>query len=110
MLKAIAFEPAKRFQTAPEFASEFRTHFVLPRFGVMLVVYRRAAARGELRPGADLSIIGPALAACLLQRALVLGEPITQSLVERVVDHVILPAATGRAPATSSSCPTSEES
>jgi AcrR family transcriptional regulator len=83
-------------QTDAEFASEFRTHFVLPRVGVMQEVYRRAGQRGELRPGADLSIIAPALAACLLQRALVLGEPITQSLVERVVDQVILPAATGR--------------
>ena len=89
--------------TDEEFASEFRTHFVLPRVGVMQEVYRRAAARGELRPGADLSIIGPALAAVLLQRALVLGEQITESLVERVVDEVILPAATGHARPTTSS-------
>ena len=85
--------------TDPEFAAEFRTQFVLPRIGVMQEVYRRAAARGELRPDADLSIIGPALAAVLLQRALVLGEQITGPLVERVVDQVILPAATGHAPA-----------
>jgi AcrR family transcriptional regulator len=82
-------------QTDPEFAAEFRTRFVLPRVGVLQEVYRRAADRGELRPGADLSIIAPALAAVLLQRALVLGEPITGALVERVVDQVILPAATG---------------
>jgi AcrR family transcriptional regulator len=96
--------------TDPEFATEFRTQFVLPRIGVMQQVYRRAAQRGELRPGADLSIIGPALAAVLLQRALVLGEQITEELVERVVDQVILPAATGHAPPTSPAGPTSEES
>ncbi len=83
-------------QTDPAFAEAFRTHFLQPRLGVMQVVYGRAAERGELRPGADLSIIAPALAGCLLQRALVFGESITDSLVERVVDHVILPAATGR--------------
>ena len=97
-------------QTDPEFATEFRTHFVLPRVGVMQVVYQRAAERGELRPGVDLSIVAPALAAVLLQRALVLGEPITPDLVERVVDQVILPAATGYAPPPSSLRPTSEES
>jgi AcrR family transcriptional regulator len=96
--------------TDPEFATEFRTEFVLPRIGVMQQVYRRAAQRGELRPGADLSIIGPALAAVLLQRALVLGEQITEDLVERVVDQVILPAAAGHAPPTSPARPTSEES
>jgi AcrR family transcriptional regulator len=96
--------------TDPEFGSEFRTHFVLPRVGVMQEVYRRAAERGELRPDADLSIIAPALAAVLLQRVLVLGEELTESLVVRVVDQVILPAATGRAPTTSAAGPTSEES
>ena len=96
--------------TDPEFATEFRTQFVLPRIGVMQQVYRQAGQRGELRPGADLSIIGPALAAVLLQRALVLGEQITEDLVERVVDQVMLPAATGHAPPTSPTGPTSEES
>ena len=89
-------------QTDPDFAVEFRTHFVQPRIAAVQEVYRRAAARGELRPGADLSIIGPALAGCLMQRALVFGEPITEDLVTRVVDHVILPAATGRAAAPTS--------
>ncbi len=96
-------------QTDPEFASEFRMHFVLPRVGVMQEVYRRAAERDELRPGADVSIIAPALAAVLLHRALVLGEPITDSLVERVIDQVILPAATGCVPPPSPD-PTPEES
>ena len=86
-------------QTDPEFAAEFRTHFVLPRIAIVQEVYRRAAERGELRPGADLSIIGPALAAVLLHRTLVLGEQITDELVERVIDQVVLPAATGHAPA-----------
>ncbi len=86
-------------QTDQEFAAEFRTHFVLPRIAIVQEVYRRAAERGELRPGADLSIIGPALAAVLLHRTLVLGDQITDKLVERVIDQVVLPAATGHAPA-----------
>jgi AcrR family transcriptional regulator len=96
--------------TDREFATEFRAEFVLPRIGVMQQVYRRAALRGELRPDADLSVIGPALAAVLLQRVLVLGDQLTEDLVERVVDQVILPAATGHAPPTSPAVPTSEES
>jgi AcrR family transcriptional regulator len=96
--------------TDPEFAAEFRAEFVLPRIGVMQQVYQRAAERGELRPGADLSIIGPALAAVLLQRALVLGDQLTEELVQRVVDQVVLPAATGHAPPTSPPGPSLEES
>ncbi len=87
-------------QTDPEFAAEFRTHFLVPGVAVMGQVYRRAAERGELRSGADVSLLGPALPAILLHRVLVLGEPITDELVGRVVDQVILPAATGCTPTT----------
>jgi AcrR family transcriptional regulator len=96
--------------TDPEFATAFRSEFVLPRIGIMQQVYRRAAERGELRPGADLSIIAPALAAVLLQRALVLGDHLTEDLVARVVDQVVLPAATGHAPPPSPPGTTPEES
>ena len=96
--------------TDPDFAAEFRARFVLPRIGVVQQVYSRAAERGELRPDADLSIIGPALAAVLLQRVLILGEPLTEALVARVVDQVILPAATGGASCTDPHHPIPEES
>jgi AcrR family transcriptional regulator len=86
-------------QTDPEFAAEFRRTFLAPKVGAMQDIYRRAAERGELRPGVDVSLLGPALAGILLHRSFVLGDPITRDLVERVVDQIILPAATGHHPA-----------
>ncbi len=85
-------------QTDPEFAHEFRSRFLAPKVAVVQDIYRRAAERGELAPGADPALLGPALAGILLHRGLLLGEPITRALVERVVDQIILPAATGRSP------------
>jgi AcrR family transcriptional regulator len=85
-------------QTDPEFAEQFRTLFLAPKVAVMQQIYARAGARGELAPHADLPVLGPALAGILLHRVFVLGERITPDLVERVVDQIILPAATGRFP------------
>ena len=83
-------------QTDPEFGAAFREKFLAPKLEVQQQIYRRAAERGELAPGADPALLGPALAGILLHRALALGETITPDLVERVVDQIVVPAATGR--------------
>jgi AcrR family transcriptional regulator len=83
-------------QTDAEFAAEFRERFLAPKLEVQQRIYQRAAERGELAAGADPSLLGPALPGILLHRALALGEAITADLVERVVDQIIVPAATGR--------------
>ena len=83
-------------QTDPEFAEEFREKFLAPKLRVQQQIYQRAAERDELAPGADPDLLGPALPGILLHRTLALGEPVTPDLVERVVDQIILPAATGR--------------
>ena len=82
-------------QTDPEFAQEFRSRFLAPKVAVVRDIYARAAARGELAPGVDPTLLGPALAGIVLHRSFVLGDPVTRDLVERVVDQIILPAATG---------------
>lgn len=83
-------------QTDRKFAAEFRSKFLAPKVAVMRDIYRRAEERGELAPDVDPTLLGPALAGILLHRHFLLGEPITRDLVERVVDQIILPAATGR--------------
>jgi len=83
-------------QTDPDFAERFRSQFLAPKITVMQDIYARAAARGELSGAADPALLGPALAGILLHRVFVLGEQITTDVVERVVDQIILPAATGR--------------
>ena len=78
--------------TDPEFAERFRETFIAPKIAVSQAIYHRAQERGEIDPDLDLEIIGPALAGILLHRAFILGAPIDDTTIERVVDHVILPA------------------
>jgi len=76
----------------PEFAAQFRDRFIAPKVAVSTEIYQRALARGEIREGLDLEVIAPAMAGILLHRAFVMGLDTDDSIVERVVDHVILPA------------------
>jgi AcrR family transcriptional regulator len=78
--------------TDPEFAREFRAKFIAPKLELSNAIYARAQARGEIPADLDLDIIGPALAGILLHRAFILGIPPDDAGIERVVDHVILPA------------------
>ena len=52
----------------------------------------RAIERGEIPADVDIDIIAPALAGILLHRSFVLGLVPDDETVERVIDHVILPA------------------
>jgi AcrR family transcriptional regulator len=76
----------------PEFAKLFREAFIEPKVRVSRQIYARAIERGEIRADVDIDIIAPALAGILLHRSFVLGEPPDDATVERVIDHVILPA------------------
>jgi AcrR family transcriptional regulator len=78
--------------TDPEFAAEFREKFIAPKVAVTQRIYERAQARGEIRDDLDIELIGPALAGILMHRAFILGIPPDDATIERVVDHVILPA------------------
>jgi AcrR family transcriptional regulator len=78
--------------TDPEFADLFREKFIAPKVAITQAIYLRAQQRGEIGPDADLEVIGPALAGILLHRTFILGVPPDDATIERVVDHVILPA------------------
>lgn len=82
--------------TDDAFAAEFRERVLAPKIAVSQQIYARAAARGELDPDVDLTLVGPALAGILLHRSFLLGEQIDTTTIEKVVDQIILPAATGR--------------
>lgn len=76
----------------PEFAALFREAFIAPRIVASHAIYARAIERGEIRPDVDLDIIAPALPGILLHRSFVLGAVPNDAVIERVIDHVILPA------------------
>jgi AcrR family transcriptional regulator len=80
--------------TDPEFAHEFREQVVAPKSRVSRTVFERARDRGELRPDVDLDIVVPALAGVVLHQVFLFGATPDATLVERVVDQIILPAVT----------------
>jgi len=81
-----------------EFAAAFRETFVREKIAATAPIWDRAAARGDLRPGLDMSLIAPALAGIVLHRVLLLGETPTQELITALIDQIIIPAATYPAP------------
>jgi AcrR family transcriptional regulator len=79
--------------TDPEFAERFRAEFIAPKVAVSAAIYARAQERGEISADVDIDLIAPALAGILMHRAFLMGDPIDDAAIERVIDHVILPAA-----------------
>jgi len=78
--------------TDAEFAAEFREKFIAPKIALSNAIYERAQERGEIDHDIDVEVIAPALAGILLHRAFILGIAPDDATIERVVDHVILPA------------------
>ncbi len=77
-----------------DFAETYRREFIGPRLAVSRQIWERARARGELRDNLDLALLEPALAGIVLHRVFVMGEQPSEDLVTRVIDQIILPAAT----------------
>lgn len=82
----------------PEFAEAFRSRVLAPKIAASRAVYERARDRGEIRDDVDIDLVAPMLAGIVLHRVLVLGEPPTVELVERVIDQIVLPAVRPTAP------------
>lgn len=80
--------------TDPDFAEMFRERFIGPKLAVSRAIYARAIERGEIPADVDLEIIGPALSGVVLHRMYILGLPPDNSTIERVIDHLIIPALT----------------
>jgi AcrR family transcriptional regulator len=83
-----------------EFGAAFRAQVVGPKIAASQQIWERARARGEIREDADLSLFEPALAGIVLHRVFLMGEMPDDELITRVIDQILLPAAT-RVPATS---------
>lgn len=80
--------------TDPEFAEAFRRVVVGPRVELSRRIWQRALERGEICPDADLDLLEPALAGILMHRVHLMGQEPTDDLVTRVIDQIVLPAAT----------------
>jgi AcrR family transcriptional regulator len=81
-----------------DFADAFRRDVVGPKLAVSHQIWERARQRGELRDDVELDLLEPALAGIVLHRLFLMGECPDSDTITRVIDQIILPAAT-RCPA-----------
>jgi len=80
----------------PDFAEAFRRQVVGPKAQIAHTLFERARDRGEIPADVDIDLLAPALAGIVLHRLFMVGEPPSEELITRVIDQIILPAATGR--------------
>jgi len=78
-----------------DFAEAFRKEVVGPKAALARSLFVRARERGEIPEDVDIDLLAPALAGIVLHRLYVMGEVPDEALVTRVIDQIILPAATG---------------
>jgi AcrR family transcriptional regulator len=81
-----------------DFADAFRREVIGPKIALSRQIWERARERGEVRADIDITLFEPALAGIVLHRVFIMGEQPDADLITRVIDQIILPAAT-RAPA-----------
>jgi hypothetical protein len=81
-----------------EFSAAFRERFLAPKLRQVKAIYERARDRGEVSPEVDLDLLTHTLAAIILHRAFVLRLPVDDETVLRVIDQIVIPAATYRCP------------
>lgn len=77
----------------PELTDAARAVLMAPRIAAYRTLLERAAARGEVRAGADLSTLAELLPAMAAFRGLVERKPIDRAYQISLIDGVLLPAA-----------------
>ena len=70
-----------------------------PRLDAISAALRRAARRGEIRPGAVTSLLAQTGPALVIHQQLHYGSPPSQAEITEIVDRVLLPALGAAAPA-----------
>lgn len=75
----------------PELTSAFRDGVIGWRKEAMATLLRRAIERGEVRADVPVEVARELGQAVLWHRFLVTGDPITEQLVEHVVDEILVP-------------------
>jgi AcrR family transcriptional regulator len=80
-----------------DFAEAFRSQVLAPKLEASRELFARAQARGEIPAHVDIDLLAPALAGIVLHRLFLVGDVPTPDLIQKVVDQIILPAATAGA-------------
>lgn len=82
----------------PELMDAFNQHFVAPRRAALEQLFRRAVDRGEMGPRPDYELLTAIVPALMLHRMLIGGAAPDPDFALRVIDQVLLPAATAGTP------------
>lgn len=80
----------------PEFAVAFRRDFLAPKSALLRAVLERARDRGEVAADADLDLLMHVVPALVVHQLVLTGDHPGPDLVSRVVDRIVLPAASCR--------------
>ncbi|MDM7832357.1 TetR/AcrR family transcriptional regulator [Cellulomonas edaphi] len=83
----------------PQVAAVFHEQFVIARTALMRALLERALHRGEIAPGRDLDMIATVAPAMIAYQKVVAGGKAGPDYIERMIDHIIVPLATGSVPA-----------
>ena len=96
-LSALIVETVLHRDRHPQAAQAVIESLLEPRLDAIMAALRRAARRGEIRPGADTSLLAQTGPALIVHQQLHYGTPPSRAEVTEIVDRVLLPAL-GAAP------------
>ena len=85
---------AAAFPRDPELFAAVKEHFIEPRLAGLRAMFERAVARGEISENSDLDMLASVIPAFVLHRMFVEGAPSDPAFMARVIDVVLIPAAT----------------
>ncbi len=77
-----------------DLATVFEREFVGQRRADMAELLRRAQRRGEIPPGKDIEILAHILPSMVFVRSLVTSQQVDLEFLQRLIDEVLIPAAT----------------
>lgn len=100
-LYALTVEMVLQRESHPRAAEAIIETLLEPRLDAITAALRRAAKRGEIRPGAVTGLLAQAGPALVINQQLHYGSPPSEAEVTEIVDRVLLPAL-GMPPAAAS--------
>lgn len=78
----------------PTLAALFQRSFLDRRAADMAELFRRAQRRGEIPPHRDVDFLGQILPSMVFARTLTTSRPVDPAWLDKLIDDVVLPAAT----------------
>jgi AcrR family transcriptional regulator len=89
----------------PQVVHALHKQYVAPHTGLMADILERARNRGEIPPDRDLGIIALVGPAMITYQKITTGQPVDPVFLERLIDGILVPLATGCVPDGGASSP-----